>query len=84
MRDLDKVWNSDKIQELKMQGMQFDAKNTLLIDTDELKVAQYHDNSLIMSPYDREDVINSKTYANENMQINILKMIATDVFLILN
>ena len=65
-------------------GFKFDKSNTLIIDTDEVSVANHPENALIMEKYDRDNVVNAKLYKNENMEMNILKLIKIDLFMILN
>ena len=53
IRDLDKVWNSDTI---KAQKEKFGPKNTLMLDSNEIRVYNWTENSLITDRFEREDV----------------------------
>lgn len=58
IRDLNKVWASTDCQSLaKKCGIKaFDGTNTLMLETEEIDVHDWIDNSLIVDRYDRDDV----------------------------
>ena len=56
MRDLSKVWSDDLAQE---EG--FNASNTLMIDSEYRKVRNWVENSIVVTPYSKDEVIAPKT-----------------------
>ena len=55
IRDLEQIWKSNECQKLS-EKFDFDQKNTLMLESDEINVHECHENSLIIDRYTREDV----------------------------
>ena len=51
-RDLERVWATSDV----FKGLVFDQKNTLLVDSDSLKVQLFLENSIVTEPYTLEEV----------------------------
>ena len=57
IRDLDKVWESQACKDFqKSTGISFGPENTLMLESDEENVYKFHQNSLIVDRFDRDDV----------------------------
>jgi hypothetical protein len=70
------VWGSDAVQNQKIK---FGPENTLMLDSDEVSVYNWHKNSLITDRFDRDDVWPSEPSRVRN-QIEILTAIKDDIF----
>jgi hypothetical protein len=66
-------------QDEKSQNGGFDATNTLLIDSDAFKVRDYPENSVVIKPYTKEEVL-----ANSGDNINILTQVRDYVLRLLD
>lgn len=79
IKNLEKIWDSEHCQ----KKADFGAKNTLVLDTDEIDVYNCHQNSLILKKVTQNDIwpMNVEQYSDQNQ---ILANIRDDLFTILD
>lgn len=82
IRDLNKVWNSKSCSDLSKHDI-FGPENTIMLESDEVSVYNFHENSLIVDRYEREDVWPTEVGQIRD-QFEILRKIKEDLFEILD
>ena len=82
IRDLDKVWSSKACEDLSKHDC-FGPQNTIMLESDEASVYNYHENSLIVDRYEREDVWPTEVSKIRD-QFEILRTIKENLFDILD
>lgn len=82
LRDLDKVWDSNSCQDLSTDHS-FGPQNTLMLESDEISVHNYHENSLIVDKFERSDVWPTQQ-SEKRDQFEVLRQTKEDVFEILD
>lgn len=82
IRDLNKVWNSKSCGDLSKHDC-FGPENTIMLESDEISVYNFHENSLIVDRYEREDVWPTEMNQVRD-QFEILRRIKEDLFNILD
>ena len=81
IRDLEKVWASEKVQNCPIQ---LDKSNTLMLETDEITVYNCHENSLIIDRFERRDIWPMAGDEDFRDQADILRQIKDDIFEVLD
>ena len=85
IKNLDKVWSSPYLKKLAGMGRTYDAKNTLILDTDEQSVCLCKENALVIDKYERRDVWHSPTDPEPKRdQLEILNSIQGDLLNLLD